>query len=172
MGSLKIYSLFFLFISCISCSKYPDNDRIYLESSKSRLKSHTWYLNYLTINDNDSTYSHLIHMIPSSVDKRDFSFDISGMDSGTNDGVYNLSFTSNGSLQMDAKVTISDNKKNITFGPIFYSPYSNSISNPNITNSALWIPIRQEWTILKLTDECFVITSTYNGYDVKFEFIK
>lgn len=136
------------------------------------MKSHTWYLNYLLINNNDSTYAHFTRMIPTSENKRDFNFDISGMDSGTNDGVYNVTFTSNGNLQMDAKVTLSDNKKNITFAPIFYSPYSNSIANPNITNSVLWVPYRQEWSIKKLTDECLVITCDYNGNDVKFEFVK
>ena len=168
----KIYSFCFLCIFCISCSKYPDNDRIYLESSKSRLKSHTWKLNYLSVNSYDSTYSHLSHMIPTSSNKGDFSFDIKGMDYDTNDGIYTLSFTGNNSQQMEAKVTISDDKKKITFSPIFYSPYSNSIANPNITNSALWVPYRQEWSIKKLTDECLVITCDYNGNDVKFEFVK
>lgn len=169
--TLIICVLSFLSIAFQSCKKYPENDRVYLESAKRRLRTHPWYFNKLYINGADSTLEHL-HKFILSNETSDFYFKVTdGLDYNHNSGKFNVPFTAKGIYPaLESDVELKNEKKIMRFSPIFYSPTLTYISNPSTSNSLFWIPENDDWTIKKLTKTDLIIQTNYNNYEVRFEF--
>lgn len=160
----------------ITCKKYPEDHKISLQTAKKRLRAHPWYFSKLTINGADSTMTHLHNIIPNATKLSDFYFKVTqGINYKTDGGEIAFPFYPKPSSSYpDIVSNISINKKKtiLTLSGGIIDNYNNGAVIPSTKNSIFYIVGVSEvdWEITKLTKTDLHIKSTYDNYEVKFEF--
>ncbi len=170
ISSFFLHFLMFLIVALTGCKKYPDDHKISLQTAKKRFRAHEWFFSKLFINGKDSTMTHLHNILPTKNSTRDLSFKITeGLNYKSDGGVIAFPFypkPTSAYPDLTSAMSINEKKTVLTMG----WPIMNTLI-PNTMNSSIWIPIRTTWEITKLTKTDLHIKSTYNNYEVKFEFV-
>ncbi len=181
MKHLKLFSLLILSLLFISgCKKYPDDHKISLQTAKKRLQAHQWYFSKLFINGADSTMAHLHNIIPNSTSPRDFSFMVTkGLNYKTDGGEISFPFIpkppNTSTPDYTSTISINKHKTILKIAGGFVDNYNNGAITPSTMNSIMYISDSRlgngEWEITKLTKTDLHIKTTFNNYEVKFEFV-
>ena len=157
------------------CKKYPEDHKISLQTAKKRLRAHQWYFSKLFINGEDSTLAHLNHIIPGSNSTRDLSFMVtSGLNYKTDGGEISFPFypKSNSAYpDYTSSISINKNKTILNMEPALMISQNYLPLVPSNANTILWVPYITNWEITKLTKTDLHIKTTFNNYEVKFEFV-
>jgi len=125
---------------------------MYLKPIKQRLENHTWKLTPLSINNVDSTLTHVHRMLPASIQASDFRIRI---DDGF--GISDLSITARANVSApDFGMRLENHKKDIY---IEFSKYSK-------TGAVLWVPdpgngVFKNSPKKNLSYKRIIITTTY-----------
>ena len=175
MNCKQLYFIVIILIcGCISCKKYPEDHKISLQTAKKRLRAHEWHFCKLYINQTDSTMTHLKNILPNSNTPADISFKITeGIDCTHDDGKIELPFhakSTGATPYYRSSISLDKKKKNLNMYPVFMNNYQKPLI-PSTMNSIFWIPYVTKWEITKLTKTDLHFKSTYNNYEVKFEFV-